>query len=165
MGLVAIILAVILFVPKAGANQLYFPPTIQTDTATTTVQSVSGVVTFNTTPLDSYNTIPGIALNGATLLVRQVASTSAAITKIEVQYSQDGVDWFENNLSATSTLGNIQEITTAKTYQITGNTTASSTFKAIGLETPTRYVRAKFSAVAGTSTVWYQFVPRREFSK
>lgn len=141
----------------AKANRTYFAPTVQTGTATTTTTSLT---TGNNTTLilDAYNTVPA-AINSATLLLQVVSSSSASTLTITPAYSQDGIDYFENNLASSTTSNNI---TQGNYSLLTGNTTSSTTRKAISVLTPVRFVKLTISATIGTSTIWAQIVPARE---
>jgi hypothetical protein len=141
------------------ANRSYFVPVTSTAVATSTVTTL-GTSVSTTLVVDSYQTAP-TALSSATLLLQNVASSSASTLSIIPSYSQDGVDYFENNIAAaTTTLSN--NITVLNNYTLAGNTTSSTTRKAITIPTPTRYIKLTFTQTAGTSTVWAQVVPLRE---
>lgn len=144
-----------------SANPLYFVPLVTTSSATSSPVTVT-IATSSTLTLDSYTYGTTYALDRATLLIQQVASSSATITGISLQYSQDGIDWYSDNLTSTSTTPNLQDITTSKSYQLQGNSTSSTTRKAIIVATPTRFVRAVFLNSVGTSTIWASFVPARQ---
>lgn len=146
---------------NVSANASYFMPLVTSSTATSSPSTINPTAS-TTLVLDSYTYGSTFATNQVTLLVQHTASTSASILGIAVQYSQDGIDWFDNNLTPTSTIPTVQDITLAKTFSLSGNVTASTTRKAITLGTPTRFIRAVFTSIVATSTVWAEFVPMRE---
>lgn len=143
----------------AKANRSYFVPTVQTATATSSMDYMRA--TNSTLTLDAYSSTP-VAVNSATLLVQSIASTSAAVQTITIQYSQDGIDWFQDNLSTTTSSSVIALNNTQRTYTITGNATASTTRTAISVPTPTRFVKATVATSTALSSVWLQWVPLRE---
>lgn len=143
----------------AKANRSYFVPTVQTDIATTSPNYMR--VSNEVEVFDAYSSAP-FAVNSATLLVQSVASTSAAVQTITIQYSQDGIDWYQDNLSTTTSSSVIALNNTQRTYTITGNATASTTRLAISVPTPTRFVRATVATSTALSSVWLQWVPLRE---
>ncbi len=147
----------------AEANQFYFMPTVQTATATSTVATVAPSTAATTLILDSYTYGTVAATDKATLLIQNTASTSSSQIKITLTYSQDGVDYFNNNLVATTTAGvYVSNLETPNSYSLLGNTTSSTTRVAISVPTPTRFVKATFTSLVATSTVWAQFVPQRQ---
>lgn len=146
-------------IETAKANRSYFVPTVQTATATTSVDYMR--VENATLTLDAYSSTP-LAISLATLLVQSIASTSAAVQTITIQYSQDGIDWYQDNLSTTTSSSVIALNNTQRTYTITGNATASTTRIAISVPTPTRFVRATVATSTALSSVWLQWVPLRE---
>lgn len=151
-----IVLAVVIVTTSTvKANRSYFVPSVTTALATTSMDYMRA--TNSVLPLDAYTTSP-TAINSATLLVQSIASTSAAVQTITIDYSQDGVDWFS---IATTTKG-YDLNNTKQTYTITGNTTASTTRVGITVATPVRYVRATVATSTALSSVWLQWVPIRE---
>lgn len=152
-------------VQKANANRLYFVPATKTSTATTSPYwlGVNAAYGTSTLALDSYLYSP-TAIDSATLLVQSTASTSASVQKLYFEYSDDGIDWF-NDLIASSTLGTITkniDNSTINSFTITGNSLASTTRFIISVPTPTRYVRATVNAITASSSIWMQWVPVRE---
>lgn len=144
----------------AHANPLQFVPTVQTATATTTRAYLTTATTATTT-FDSFT--PGgqiKAANNATFFLQVEASSTSSIIGVKFQYSQDGVDWYEDNISlaATTTVTNIQ---TPHSYTWPAQTVATSS-RAFTVPTPTRYVRAVVSTTGASASIWNQFIPLRE---
>lgn len=142
------------------ANRSYFVPSVTTNNAASTSPDYM-LVTGATLTLDAYTYQTG-AINSATLLIQSVASTSAAVQTITISYSQDGIDWFQDNLSTTTSSAVVSLNNTQNRYTITGNTTASTTRLAINVPTPTRFVRASVATSTAKSSIWMQWVPVRE---
>jgi len=152
-----IIIGVAVFATKVKANRSYFVPTVQTAIATT---SPDYMRTANATlTLDAYTYAP-VALNNATLLVQTTASTSAVQT-ITINYSQDGIDWFNDALSTTTSASTIPLSGLQRTYTI-APASAGTVRNAINVPTPVRFVRATVSTSTALSSVWMQWVPVRE---
>lgn len=153
-------IALVLVVTSVGvakASRSYFVAAVQTASATSSVTSlVTGVSTSLT--LDSYVSIPS-KIDNATLLLQVVASSSASTVSITQSFSQDGIDWFEDNIATTSTSN---AITQGNYLTLAGNTTSSTTRKAVDIKTPVRYTKLTLTSTVGTSTVWAQIVPARQ---
>jgi UDP-N-acetylmuramoylalanine-D-glutamate ligase len=145
------------------ANKLYFISTTQTSSATTSpdyMRATNSVLILDAFANANYN-----ALNSATLLVQSTASTSNAVQTITINYSQDGIDWYNDTVSTTTSASGIPLNNTQRTYVITGNTTASTTRLAIIVPTPTRYIRATVATSTALSSVWLRWVPVREVNE
>ena len=142
------------------ANRSYFVPYVSTSAATSTTSTFPTAATRVTLDLDAY-TYASTALNSATLLIQVVSTTSTSVVTFTRQYSQDGIDWFTDNLSTTTTAGNIA-LGTGRTFSITGNAVSSTTRAVVSIPTPTRYVRISAANTVASSTLWMQWVPIRE---
>lgn len=116
-------------------------------------------------------------VDSAILLAQLTASSTATTVNINYEYSQDGVDWYQSNLSNQGTTTPVQSVTTPQSYGWTfasttpgmGAPLASGTFanrqmKAIEVRTPSRYVRAIFTMPAGSTAgaVWAEFTAKRQ---
>lgn len=150
------------------ANTSYFPPHSNCVTGTST-SSASQLATSSTVTLtcDSYALSTGLvdptAIDTSILAVQFRAPQATNQLTIAMQYSIDGIDWYDDNLGiVASTTGNIV-IDPKHTYTwIAGGT--STTSKVIEIKTPTRYMRAVFTAAANfaTSTVYAEFAPKKQ---
>ena len=180
MLLMAIFVTAIGVVGIASANPLRFGSTSRSATATTSpTYMTSGTATTTSPTLDAYVQPSGFALDRATLLVRMGASSTASILNINIEYSHDAVDWYEEGgtlVNGYATTSNPFYLTPVKNYVMNfasstpGLGTLGSigtTTRAIKVETPTRYVRAVFSIPVGASAsnVWSEWVPIRETSE
>lgn len=161
----AAIVASVIAVKIASANGSYFITPVRTAAATSTTSSISPGIATTTLTYDSLVLGSIYATDRASLLVQDTASNSAAVIGIALQYSQDGIDWYDNNLSGTSSIQSVTNITVANTFTLQGNAVASSSLKIISVPTPTRFVRAVFSGTTGTSSLWAQFVPVRQVTQ
>lgn len=184
-GIAALALVVIISLLSFGltthANPGGFPPGARTSVATSTPALMTPNTGTSTVVYDSYNIngtnqgTTGVTsdTDSASLLVQFQASSSVSKIKIAYEFSQDGVDWYQDGTSivfASTTTGvitpNIPNSfiwTFASTSlgggPITGNNLATEAFP---VPTPTRYVRAVISDIAGTVEVWAQFVPKKQ---
>jgi hypothetical protein len=178
ISLIALIITIV-GVIKVSANSSFFLTAVQTSTATTSPQFLGVNAAFGTSTLvmDSYQngnttTVPNTqpnsgvyrAVDSATLLVQSTASTSASVQKLYFEYSQDGIDWY-NDLIASSTLETITtnvSNTSLNSLTLVGNSVSSTTRFIMKVPTPTRYVRAIVNATTASSSIWMRWVPLRE---
>lgn len=170
-------------VNKVKANPIFAPITVQTATATTTPVFMTPGTATTTLVLDTYSSGNSRLAMNATLLVQFLGSSTASILNINTQYSQDGIDWYQdggsltNNFATTSKPFDIGQVNTFNfTYSSTtaslavnpglgvGTTTAN---RAVRVNTPTRYVRALFTLPIGSTNgaIWSQFVPTKEVAE
>ncbi len=168
MKKILVISAIALVISVAGfatvkANRSYFVPSVTTSIATSTTSTFPTAATRVTLDLDAYTYAP-TALNSATLLIQVVSTTSTSVVTFTPQYSQDGIDWFVDNLSTTTTASNIV-LGTSRTFSITGNAVSSTTRVVVSIPTPTRYVRISAANTVASSTLWMQWVPIREMTQ
>lgn len=169
----------LLNVTPAGANALQFVPTVQSASATTTLFNIQPGFATTTLTYDANSLPGGFAADKAVLFVQFHASTSISTLNINVEYSQDGQDWYQNGdagfmKSATTSFSTFFVSTSAPTYswQFASTTAglaapssiASTTHRAFVLETPTRFIRAVFSVPIGSasSSIWAQIVPIKQ---
>lgn len=149
------------FAAFAHANPSYFVPTVQTAAATSTASYMTPGTATTTLTYDTFNAGNNYKTNSATLLSQFAASTTPTFN-INLQYSQDGIDWYADNLNVFAA-GAIAVIT-PNSYTLAA--TASSTFKAININTPVRFVRVQYSiASGGNGAVWGQIVPNKEIAQ
>lgn len=160
--IIAAIASLAAFASFAGyvhANPGYFVPTVQTATATTSISYMTPGTATTTLQYDTYNTGNNYATNYATLLARFAASSTPTFA-INLEYSQDGIDWYGNTLFNNSTTTAAYSLNVTNSY--TFSPAASSTLRAIKIDTPTRFVRANLSVAGSNGGVWAQFVPNKE---
>lgn len=109
------------------------------------------------------------ATNLLSLLTQFNASSTASILGITAEYSQDGVDWYQDNYIASSTLG-AYPIALPNSYSWTF---ASSTIKGLPnagnlvgkltrLYAPTRYIRVVYTLTGTAGAVWGEILPIKE---
>lgn len=164
-----------LFFSVVKANPSLFT-TNQTNSATTTVTYLTAGTATTTLTYDA-NLLYGdsFASNGASLLIQFAGSSSASTLNADIQYSQDGIDWYglsggtdvDNGIGSTSpSIGNATVVTltfASSTIDKSAGITAT-TSRIVNLDMPTRYVRAIFSLPAGSprGAVWAQFVAQKQ---
>lgn len=117
--------------------------------------------------------------DSATLLWQMTASTTNSVQDMVLEYSQDNVDWYYNELSTLSTTTSMLTINSLQTvrWQFASTspaaaispTSLSRGFRILTIPTPTRYVRASFfiptlsaTGIASSSAVWAEFVAKRQ---
>lgn len=134
--------------------------TTSTSAATTSPTYIIPGTATSTLTYDSYNDGIGDpnASESAVLLLQTAASSTSSVFTVALQYSQNGIDWYQDNLMATTTSTNIG---TAQTYTFTAAGTAT-TGRAITVPTPTRYVRAVTSVAGANAAVWGQIVAKKQ---
>lgn len=165
-SLMALLVAFCIIGPtqKVEANPSFFSPTVQTASATTTVNYATAGTGTTTLTYDTYTAGNTYKTNSAVLFTQFAASSTASVLNINLQYSQDGIDWYSDNLvSASTTVNSVLYIQTANSYTWVAAGTATSS-KAILIQTPTRFVRAieTIPVGAGAGAVWAQIVPNKE---
>ncbi len=168
----------LMYTKTTKANPLFFPATVQTSSATTSPAYMTAGTATSTLTWDSYaalGTYTGTLKS--TLLIQLVASSTATVLTTNIEYSQDGIDWYQSNglfaagFSTTTNpidIGQVNQFKFAFASSTAGlaglATTTATTTRAIPVVVPTRFVRAIFSLAPGSTAgaVWGQFVPVKE---
>lgn len=171
------------YVSMANANIGGFPPGAKTSVATTTPAVMTPGTGTSTVVYDAYNLngtnepTTGVVTDtdSATLLVQFLASSTASKLKIEYEYSQDGIDWYQDGVSntfASSTDGSINiNLPNSFTWTFASTSldglpvsaTNNLSTEIVPVVTATRYVRAVISDSGTTNAeVWAQFVPKKQ---
>jgi len=149
---------------KLGSNTLVNHSLCKTAAATSTLSTIansSGAAIVLT--CDAYHTDANIyeatPIDFATLAVQYTAaSTTDSTLKIVLSYSQDGSDWYNDNL--------VSDESMASTTILVNLNTSTTTKYLFDVETPVRYVRASFTnTLAATSSVWAEFIPQKQVNK
>lgn len=160
LSIIAVI-SIFSFSSFVGANPTYFPPTVQTNIATTTpayltAGSGNSIITY-----DSFVNGNPTKTDKATLFTQTAASSTSSVYGIAFEYSQDGIDWYADNLEQGATTTAIRDVSTANSYKWTATGTATSS-KALTFPTPTRYTRVKYTVAGAAGAIWGQVVPTKE---
>lgn len=162
----------------AYANPSFFAPQAITSVATSSPAFMTPGLATSTLVYDSYN------LNGtnqpvvndptsaqsATLAIQLSASSTASVLTIGIERSQDGIDWYQDNLNslATSSLSDSITIPSTFTWTFASSTiggvsnTGNRIGKLINVSTPTRYTRFIFSLTGANGAVWAEVIPQKE---
>lgn len=139
----------------------YLTPGTATTTVTCNLQRISALA-GGTDSIDS------------AIFAMQFHASSTALSELDwyFEYSQDGVDWYRANnfptLGTTTTAvpQNFawRQYSTSTVYSSNGFATSSLEKKFIPITTPTRWVRAVFTAPTGSNNigVWAQFIGKAE---
>ena len=142
------------------ANPYFFGIQNSTAVATTTVSQIVPGSATTTLVFDSNANGQQYIADTVSFLIQTTASSSAAVTNINFQFSQDNIDWYDYNPllgTATST----EQIQNPFVYQIRAlGTTRDNDLLTIPV--PTRYARAVISAVGTSSTVWASFIAKKQ---
>lgn len=181
----AMLVTLLVLFNQAKANPSYFTPTVQTATATTSPSYMTPGTSTTTLTFDSHyvNTLGNNTKADSAVLLTQFAGSSTASTlHLEIEYSQDGVDWYRDNLMSLNGISTTTQVMNVSPFNsmdwkfasstvggknLTAASGATST-KAIIIPTPTRYVRVVYSlniVANGSGAVWAQIVPSKQRSE
>jgi hypothetical protein len=182
MALVAILVGS--FGVFVKANPSYFlrsPSTSTTFPIATSTQAVFIAGGLGTTTLTLDLGVGGPqGADSASLLIQLTSTTSQPTLNIDIQYSQDGVDWYADPLgmdfqavaTGTPVLGSIQTLqfifassTINRAALFPTGTATTSSNRIVNLKTPTRYIRAVNYVSPGANTaaaLWEEFVAKRQ---
>lgn len=175
----AVVLLGLGFANSALANPFYTGTKARTAVATTTVAVLTpGAAT--TTPLyDSYEVSGTNQTNGGNLtlpntvaiVLQGAASSTATVINIACEFSDDNVDWYQNEIYAASTTGAVL-ISTPVTYSFTyasstvgGAALTASTnkfYKVFECPVPLRYVRAVITDTGTNAVIWAAIIPKKQ---
>ena len=160
--LAALFLTALVFATQVHANPSGFVTLAGSATATTTRTFVTTTQNATSSALDTYtNYGSAYAFGSNQLLVQYEASSTSAVLGIRYQYSQDGIDWYDDNYYNQATTTQTVDISQYTSYKWTPVSVAT-TSKLISVPTPTRYTRVIFTETGANGAVWYTWVPKRE---
>lgn len=176
-GVLTIALVYAFSVSTAHAQPTYTAPTVETATATTSPRYLTPGTATTTLTYDSYvPTTNTYTPSFATLLVQFAGSSTASTLGINVEYSQDGIDWYKSTILSPYSPGTTTPsinlgLTTSYSWTFASSTvgggvvtaaTGATSTRAIMISTPTRFVRSVVSITGAGGAVWQQFVPTKE---
>ena len=155
---VAIIASILFTFSQVHANS---PDFNQSSTAAATTTIVYMTPGTGTTTL-AYDSLDN-GSDSAVLLTQFTASSTSATLAIRLQYSQNGIDWYDDNLlsSTNSTTTAVKTVNVANSYAWAA-AAAGANLKAIDVPTPTRYVRAIYSVTGANAGVWASLVAKKQ---
>lgn len=159
----AVLVLLSLFVVRARAN----PSDLNQSNAlaTTTVSYLTAGATTVTETYDSYGGGVGEpnASEHAVLFTNFAASSTSSVLAVKLQYSMNGIDWFDDNLmeSTNSTSTPVYNMGVSNSYTWTAVGTATSS-KTIEVPTPTRYVRAQYTVTGANAAIWKVIIAKKE---
>src|SRR3990167_3178502 len=168
---------------SATSTPTYMTP--GTATSTLTLDAVNGTATTSLTIDTTAGVDNAVAVNSAVLLVNYVGSSSAnSYLKVDFEFSNDGVHFYQDFLNATSTSGLANALTAdnrdAHIFRYASSTSLSgkliadlpnllanypaNTYAISVPDIPTRYIRAVFTTplTSYNGAVWARFVTRQE---
>lgn len=162
----------------AFANPSFFAPFAKTSTATSSPAYLTAGTATSTIVYDSFNlngtnqSAPSdpLAADTAVLAVQFTASSTASILGIAIERSDDGVDWYQDNLSTFATTSPQASLQVPMTYSwgFSSSTingvlnTSSRVGKVITVPTPTRYTRAVLTMTGAAGAVWAEWIPKKQ---
>lgn len=145
-----------MFVTTARANPSDFNRS--NVTATTSVTALTSGSTIYTQTYDSFNGGNSNASDSGVLLLQTTASSTSSVFAVSVQYSMDNLDWYSDNLIATTS---VTTLATPQSYTLTATATTTK-LTAIDVPMPTRYARAVITASGANGTVWSTIVAKKQ---
>ncbi len=128
-------------------------------TATTTTAFITPGAATSTTAAFDLGVGGAQGADSATLLACYQASSTASVINIGTEYSQDNLTWFANNYASSTGAWTFASSTVGGAG---GDKNPFYACKSFNVPTPTRYVRAVFSATTGNAAVWSNFVAKRQ---
>ena len=169
------------FATVIWANPTLFYSAAQSATATSTLKYMTPGTATTTVVYDTWaqlgtnQTSDGNRYipDSVTLKEYLKASSTATVLVTNVEYSDDNIDWYQNNLDtyaagaiaiaapntytwtfATSTIGGV----------LNGDGTDVGA-KVISLKVPTRFIRVVLSLTGANGGVWVQLLPKKQISQ
>ena len=165
-----------LIVGIAFANPTYYSNISRTATATTTVSYMTPGVGTTSLVYDTYD--PSIGTNRAAddlaLLIQFTASSTSSILNINLEYSNDGVDYYQNRMGDKATTTARAALSPIDSFEwkfssstpglggVPSNNNRDN--RIVSVHSPTRFVRVIFSTPIGAANggVWAAFQAKRE---
>lgn len=157
------------------AQPLQFVPTVQTAPATTTLSYMTPGTATTTLTYDSFLNGQIKGINQGVLLTQFTASSTGTIFNINIEDSQDGIDWYKDNTNAIAATTSLPyALNTVNSYTFPFASTSAdgapvaannkTSFKAVTIDFPTRFVRIFYTLVLGgnNGAVWGQFISERQ---
>lgn len=118
------------------------------------------------------NTGNTASTNLLSLLTQFTASSTASTLNASVEYSQDGVDWYQDNYNASTTGAYAIQAANSYAWTFASSSTNGAPVlannsrigKIIRIYAPTRYVRVVYSLPVGSTpgAVWGEILPVKE---
>mgnify|MGYP007071573806 CR=1 FL=1 len=176
-ALIAVAFALAIFVASAGvasANPSYVGNTAQTASATTSPAYMTPGTATSTITLDAYNpTTNTFVVDKLALLMQFTGSSTASILTTDFEYSQDGIDWYENTIVSDETVSTTSQALSLNVTNSTSWTFASTTLQSaagtraiatriVSVPIYTRFVRAVTTLTGANGAFWGQFIPIKE---
>ena len=130
----------------------------------------AGFSTSTTPVLDSWASGTYGALDSATLLVQLTATSTAPTLEWRYEYSQDGIDWYSDDIALTSNASTTVHVRDFAEHMwvfasSTGGTSSNSiALKKLDVETPLRFTRAVFYLLPGSpnAAIFTQWVSKSQ---
>lgn len=174
-------LAILSVAGVAYANPSFFATGITTNNAASSTPAwlVAGASTSTSPVYDAYAPTAAsqhFAADSAGLLIRDAASSSATVFHHAIEYSQDGIDYYQNFVIAPRTFGTTTPSLTLSNFvsltypfasttvqgKAVTNLNSATTTIATTIPTPFRYTRIITWVTGGNGASWVNLVPVKE---
>lgn len=172
LGICLMAVAVLVGVVRtAYASPQYVAPTVQTNAATSSPQLlIVGTAGTSTLQYDSYtplSTTANYIASKVALALQLQGSSTATVFTLNTEYSNDGIDWYRNFVTgSTTSFASANSITWTNASTTLGGLTQPFLNKQMLLLTaPTRFVREVVSVTGANGSVWMQMIPVKETNK
>ena len=163
--LVALFISAFTLVSVVKANPPTFLRINSTATATTTLIYMTPGTATTTLVYDAYKFDGTSEVNGSlffNLAIQLKASSTATVLVTKFEFSNDGVDWYENNLNTYAAGAIAIVVPNSYTWTYASTTVGGAAIgasedrgtKIISVPVPTRYVRAVFSLTGASGGIW-----------
>lgn len=165
----SLVVGLFLVFGTAYANPAFFNPPITTSTASSTPAYLTVATATTTLTYDTFVNGSTYKADSAVLLTQFTASSTASLLTITPEYSQDGIDWYQDNLNTQGTTSPSTSLQVPHTYSwlfasstIGGQPATPRVSKAILLTTPTRFIRIIYTITGNSGAVWGEIVPNKQ---
>lgn len=160
----------------AHANPSYFPASVSTATATSTLVYMTPGTATTTLTLNSFSAGNTTKTDKAVLAFQYTASGTAPVLQAVIEYSQDGLDWYpagykQPDPASGGFASTTQTIFTPITWNLAtstnmqgGSGTLTRIHDSVAIDTQLQWVRVKFIVPVGGGNggLWAQIIPVKE---
>jgi len=162
-GIVAVIAFWKPLTTHANPSSFFSPVKSATATTSPTFLNTAGTFQATSTALDNYTSsgLTFFAYDRNSLMVQMAGSSTAALLNIRYQFSTDGIDWYDDDITSGTSTASVIDVRNPTNYNWLANVTATSS-KLLSVPAVTRYVRAVFTESGASAAIWYQWEPVKQ---